>query len=130
MASSSVQIALQEVLTKFPNMDMTDLQRELKGKEKERKMKYDGIAADLDVLLAKSGDVPIARFVKLAKEAWERKYPEGREKTHAKTSYQGFLGEVMKEIKQRHPNMVHQEVMRLAGEMWKVRKAEMAMSDE
>jgi hypothetical protein len=128
--ASDAQLAVQELLAKFPNLRTADLKKELGMVHGNTQTKYKVLAVDLDAVLAKMTDIPKARFVKMAKEAWDRKFPEGREPTHGKTDFQVFLGEVLGSLKKAHPQTSHGELMKMAGLMWKERKGDVEMPDE
>ncbi|NBP58254.1 hypothetical protein EBU71_17295 [bacterium] len=118
----SLQEALEEVRSKFSSVSVKEFKDECKKVlgEKTRRHKFDELEKKIDEVLSGIADIPEATFVKLAKKAWNRKYPEGRE---AKSNeYSVYLKTELPRLKVLYPTEKSGELVRRAAKAWQEQK--------
>ena len=125
----SVEDTLQDLRSKFKNLTDKELLEKVKEAlncSKTKRSRFASIEQALDGILAAVKDIPQKTFTKLSKEAWKRKYPEGREiRTNA---YSEFLKEKYKELKIKYPHSTYGEILQHVSVMWKQHKLAMGIT--
>jgi hypothetical protein len=119
---NSLKGALEEVRQKFQNISSKELKHSIKEvfDTNENKTKYGYIEPLLDDILSKVTDITKTHFTKLAKDAWHRKYPEGRNKKS--NAYLDFLKVELPKLKAKYPGFTNSERMKQASILWKHEK--------
>lgn len=125
----SVEDTLKDLRSKFKNLtdkELLDKVKEALNCSKTKRSRFASIEQALDGILAAVKDIPQKTFTKLSKEAWKRKYPEGREtRTNA---YSEFLKEKYKELKIKYPQSTYGEILQHVSVMWKQHKLAMGIT--
>lgn len=129
--SNDIDEVLKSLRERFSHLTA----KEIRGKIKEtfaesnapKKSKYHQVQLDLDDSLSKIKDIPKATFTKLAKDAWDRKYPDGRESRLS--SYAEFLKEKLPELRRQNPQSSHPERIKQAAILWDQYKKEQGGSE-
>lgn len=119
---NTLKSALEEVRQKFQNISPKELKHSIKEvfDTNENKTKYGYIEPLLDNVLSQVSDITKTHFIKLAKDAWHRKYPEGRNKRS--NAYLEFLKVELPKLKAKYPGFTNAERMKQASMLWKHEK--------
>ena len=120
--------ALQEVVSKYPDLSPTEIAVGLKSITEDKTTRVGiflqkmSMTKSLDAFHADFGFVPRANFIKLVKQTWDKKYPEHAPPKRIKTLYQIFLHEKTLELKTMYPTMSGKERKTMVLEQWKSQK--------
>lgn len=113
--------AIEDMSKKFnvSSKEVKSLLKEIVEKN-EHKTKFGYIEPLLDNVLSQVKDITKSQFAKMAKEAWERKYPDGRNKRS--NAYVEFLRVELPKLKEQYPGLTYAERMKQASILWKYEK--------
>lgn len=130
--SNNIDEVLKSLRERFAHLTAKDLRGKIKELYAEsnapKKSKYHHVQLELDEILSKIKDIPKATFTKLAKDAWDRKYPGGRESRLS--NYAEFLKEKLPELRQQNPQSSHPERIKQAAILWEQYKQEKSEKGE
>jgi hypothetical protein len=124
--NQDIDAVLQGLKQKFSHLSTKDIRAKIKEafsvNNVPKKSKYHQVQLDLDNILSKIKDIPKTTFLKMAKDAWQKKYPEGRE--GRSNDYATFLSNNLKELRKQNPQSTHSERIKQAAILWEQYKIE------
>ena len=109
------------------NGDVSHIAKAMKAVTKKTNKKYDALRAALEKAAKDTkGKVSCKRFRAEALAAWKRVYPDSaaaEAATRPLNSYQQYVKDNLKNIKEQYPDMTHKEHLRFLAQQWNVHKA-------